>query len=65
MRDVEACDCPFCGNARNKLVEVEPSHWIVECEGCGAIGPRGAQLDSAVAAWNRRVVSKLRDSAHA
>ncbi len=55
MQDIEACHCPFCGSTQNHLAEIEPSHGIVECEGCGAIGPAGATRTAAVAAWNRRV----------
>ena len=54
MNDMQAGECPFCGSTQNRLVEIERGHWIVECEGCAAIGPGGAESGAALTAWNQR-----------
>ena len=54
--------CPFCGCKDVKLTYIKGknSHknFYVWCSGCGTEGPFGLSLDSAMEAWNRRVVEK-------
>lgn len=43
--------CPFCGA---EAPRVFPANTFVECQGCGGLGPDGANETEAIAAWNRR-----------
>lgn len=49
--------CPFCGVYGVQSVEVYPSREmqsVVECHGCGAVGPPADDDLTAIAAWNQR-----------
>jgi Lar family restriction alleviation protein len=46
--------CPFCGSTQVEILD-EPDSYVVECQGCEARGPRGAETESeAWAKWERR-----------
>lgn len=58
--EIEAKDCPFCQidavEIRCFTREGDPAvmRCFVECQKCGATGPRSADRASAVARWNWR-----------
>jgi len=45
--------CPFCKSLDVHLLDDKPPY-IVECGGCGAIGPTDDTAELTIAAWNRR-----------
>jgi len=63
-KDESRKPCPFCGStdleACHKPDPSPPSYpdgvWVVECFGCGALGPFCEELQNATKTWNDRGV---------
>lgn len=47
--------CPFCQSEKTRVTS-DNGYWVklyyVECEKCGATGPRGHTKDIAIKKWN-------------
>lgn len=53
--------CPFCGHQEGLLLEVDSGDWVVQCVGCGAIGPGQASSPQLALQWFRptRTISNI------
>lgn len=64
MTKIALAPCPFCGaidvELRNKPDPSPPSYpdgvWVIECFGCGALGPFCEERQNAAKTWNARGV---------
>lgn len=55
---IRVVKCGRCGEGELQLIQLM-SHFLVECELCGATGPVEETTEKAVLAWNEKQRSRL------